>query len=149
VVGGDAVAHDRRRGRRRAVSGGRLGGGHGSTTAYPGSGEGDGVLARSDKRGRKRSDSFGHGLSGRRVRRGERPGCREWHGLSGWAGGGWNADTARPDSAFMVRRACDRGRVAATWRRHADRRARCGKRWLTGGSLMSAIFELKFTPGPK
>jgi hypothetical protein len=39
-----------------------------------------------------------------------------------------------------------RGRAAATRRERTDRRARRGKRRLTGGSLMSAIFELKFTP---
>jgi hypothetical protein len=50
------------------VSGGRLGGGHDGAAAYPGSGEGDGVVARSDKHGRKRSGGFRHGLLGRRVR---------------------------------------------------------------------------------
>jgi hypothetical protein len=54
------------------VSGGRLGGGHGGATAYPGNDEDDGGMARSDKRGRKRSGGFGHELSGRHARRGER-----------------------------------------------------------------------------
>jgi hypothetical protein len=70
------MAHDLRRGRRRAVSSGRLGGGHGGAAAYPGSGEGDGGVERSDKRGRKRSGGFEHGLSGWRMRRGEQSGCR-------------------------------------------------------------------------
>jgi hypothetical protein len=35
-----------------------------------GSGEGDGSVARSDKRGRKRSGDFEHGLSGQRYRDG-------------------------------------------------------------------------------
>jgi hypothetical protein len=35
-----------------------------------GSGEGDGNVARSDKRGRKRSGGFEHGLSGQRYRDG-------------------------------------------------------------------------------
>jgi hypothetical protein len=45
-----------------------------------------------------------------------------------------------------------RGRAARAWsmaatrRERADRRARHGKRRLTGGSLMSVISELKFTP---
>jgi hypothetical protein len=77
TVGGDAAAHDLRGGRRRAVSGGRLGGGHDGAAAYLGNGEGDGDVARSTKRGQKRSNSFGHGLSGRHVRPGERPGCRD------------------------------------------------------------------------
>jgi hypothetical protein len=54
-------------------------------------------------------------------------------------------DTRGPDSAFKARR----GRVAAMRRRRADRRAWRCKRWLTGRSLMSAIFELKFTPERK
>jgi hypothetical protein len=57
--------------------------------------------------------------------------------------GGQNADTARPDNAFMARRAREHRRMVATWRWRVDRRARHGKRRLTGGSLMSAISELK------
>jgi hypothetical protein len=84
VIGGDAAAHDLRGGQRRAVSGGRLDGGHGGAAAYLGNGEGDGSVAHSDKHGRKRSSGFGHELSGRRARRGERPavgvgsGGRKW-----------------------------------------------------------------------
>jgi hypothetical protein len=84
TVGGDAAAHDLRGGRRRAVSGSRLGGGHSGAAAYPYRGEGDGGVARSDKSGQKRSGGFGHELSGRRARRGERPavgagsGGRKW-----------------------------------------------------------------------
>jgi hypothetical protein len=91
AVGGNAVAHDLRGGWRRAVSGGRLGLGHGGAAAYPGSDEGNGGVARSDKCGRKWSFSFGHGLSGQRY--------RESHGLSGRGGGRQNADMARPDGA--------------------------------------------------
>jgi hypothetical protein len=40
-----------------------------------------------------------------------------------------------------------RRRVATTWRWCADRWARRGKWRLTGGPLMSAISDLKFTPG--
>jgi hypothetical protein len=54
-------------------------------------------------------------------------------------------DANGTDSAFKALR----GRVVATWRRRADRRARRGKRRLTGGPLMSAISELKCTPGRK
>jgi hypothetical protein len=54
-------------------------------------------------------------------------------------------------SAFMawcgrVRDAARRGRVAAMRRQGADRRARRGKRRLTGGPLMSVIFELNLLP---
>jgi hypothetical protein len=54
-------------------------------------------------------------------------------------------------SAFMarcgrVRDAARRGRVAAMRRRGTDRRAQRGKRWLTGGPLMSAISELNLLP---
>jgi hypothetical protein len=38
-------------------------------------------------------------------------------------------------------------RMAATRREHADRQAQREKRRLIGGSLMSVISELKFTPG--
>jgi hypothetical protein len=55
------------------VSGSRLDGGHGGATAYPSNDEDDDGVACSDKRGRKRSNGFGHELSGRRARRGERP----------------------------------------------------------------------------
>jgi hypothetical protein len=84
AVGGDAAAHDLRGGWRRVVSGGRLGG----AAAYPGNGKGDGGVARSDKRDRKRSGGFGHELSGWRTRRGERPAVgratvvRSGHGAS-------------------------------------------------------------------
>jgi hypothetical protein len=108
------------------VSGDRLGGGHGGAAAYPGNG--DGGVARSDERGRKRNGGFRHGLLGQH--------CREWHGLSGQGGGSRNADTTRPDSAYMVWCACEHGCVAATRRRRADRRAWRGKRRLIGGSLM-------------
>jgi hypothetical protein len=54
------------------VTGGRLGGGDGGAAAYPSNDEDDGGVARSDKHGRKRSGGFGHELSGRRPRRGER-----------------------------------------------------------------------------
>jgi hypothetical protein len=105
------------------VSGGWLGKGHGGAAAYPGSGVGDGGIAHSYKRGRQWSGGFGHGLSGQRY--------REWHGLLGRGGSGWKWTR----------------HVAATRRRCADDWARRGKRRLTGGFLMSAISELKFTPG--
>jgi hypothetical protein len=128
AVGSDAAAHDLRGGQRRAVSGDRLDGGHGG-------------VVPSDERGQKRNGGFRHGLLGQH--------CREWHGLSGQGGGSRNADTTRPDSAYMVRCACEHGCVAATRRRRADRQAWRGKRRLTGGSLMSVISELKFTPRRK
>jgi hypothetical protein len=94
----------------------------------------------------------------RRAARGERPGCRgvdTGDGAVGTAaceakrlavrsgGGGCRDGRARSRQRFKARR----GHVAATRRRHADRRARRGKRRLTSGPLMSAISELKFTPG--
>jgi hypothetical protein len=69
------------------VSGGRLSGGHGGTAAYPGNGEDDGGVARSNKRGQKQSGSFGHGRAAR---------------LSGRGGGGQNTNMARLDSAFKA-----------------------------------------------
>jgi hypothetical protein len=98
AVGGDAVAHDLRGGRRRALSGGRLDGGHGGAAAYPGNDNDDGV-ARSDKRGGKWSGGFGHELLGWRARRGERPAV----GRAAAVG----MDTTRPDNAFKARRARD------------------------------------------
>jgi hypothetical protein len=82
------------------VSGGRLDGGHGDTVAYLGSGEDDGGVARSDKCGRKRSGGFGHGLSGRRARRGERPSCRGSTVGTGWRQSecGHGALTSGPDA---------------------------------------------------
>jgi hypothetical protein len=58
------------------MSGDRLGKGHGGAAAYPGSGVGDGGIARSYKRSRQWSGGFRHGLSGWRARRGEWPGYR-------------------------------------------------------------------------
>jgi hypothetical protein len=91
------VAHDLRGGWRRALSGGRLDGGHGGAAAYPGNDNDDGGVARSDKRGGKRSGGFRHELLGWRARRGERPTI----GRAAAVG----TDTARPDSAFKARRA--------------------------------------------
>jgi hypothetical protein len=48
------------------MSGDRLGGGHGGAAAYPGNG--DGGVARSDERGRKRNGGFRHGLLGQHCR---------------------------------------------------------------------------------
>jgi hypothetical protein len=62
------VAHNLHGGRRRAVSGGQLGAGHGGVAAYPRNDEDDGSVARSDKRGRKRSGGFRHELSVWRAR---------------------------------------------------------------------------------
>jgi hypothetical protein len=79
-------------------------------------------------------------------------------------GGSWTATVARsdsglavgrvvgtpahgPDSALKVRER--RGRVAATRRRHADRWARCGKRWLIGGPHSLAFSILKLPPDEK
>jgi hypothetical protein len=115
AVGGDAVAHDLRGGRRRAVSGGQLGGGHGGVAAYPDNGEGD--VARSDKSGQKRSGG------------GERPAVR--------------ADNGGRKRTWRVRTTPLRHGVRAgvgTWQPRGDG-------GLTGGPLISAISELKFTPG--
>jgi hypothetical protein len=79
AVGGDAATHVLCGGWRRAVSGGRLGGGHGGAAAYPSNGDGDDSVARSDMRGRKRSGGFVHELSGWRMRRGERPAIGSWN----------------------------------------------------------------------
>jgi hypothetical protein len=49
-----------------------------------------------------------------------------------------------PNSALKVNER--RGRMAATWRWRADRRARCRKWRLTGGPLMLAISELNLLP---
>jgi hypothetical protein len=89
AVGGDAAAHNLRGGWRRAVSGGWLGGGYSDAVAYPSNDEDDGGVAHSDKRGQKQSGGFGHELSGRRPRRGERPAVgraaavRTGHSVSG------------------------------------------------------------------
>jgi hypothetical protein len=62
----------------------------------------------------------------------------------------------RSDSSTVGRRIYGvgaRGHAAQAWhvadtrREHVDRQARRGKRRLAGGSLMSAISELKCTPG--
>jgi hypothetical protein len=132
TVGGDAEAHDLRGGRRRAVSGSRLDGGHGGTAAYPGNGEGDGGVAHSDKRGQKQSGSFGHGLSGWHVRPSERPGCRD--GVAAVRTRTWHVRTA-PLRHGM------RGGTRA-WQPRGDGA-------LTGGSHASAISKIKFTPGCK
>jgi hypothetical protein len=87
AVGGDAVTHDLCGGRRRAVSGGRLSGGHGGAATYLSNGDGDDGVARSDKRGRKRSGGFGHELSWWRMRRGERPAVGAGSRGRAWARG--------------------------------------------------------------
>jgi hypothetical protein len=89
---------------------------------------------RSDTHGRERT--MGRGFEQRRsvareVRR--RSGCR-----------GVDAVTTRGRPAPLWRGGC--GRMAATWKRHADRRAWRGKQLLTDGSLVSAIFRNKNYP---
>jgi hypothetical protein len=91
----------------------------------------DGGMARSDTRSQERTMAVG-GARGEAV-----------------DGGAVETPARGPDITFKARHATRRGRVAAMRRRRADRQARRGKRRLTGGPLMLAISELKFTPGQK
>jgi hypothetical protein len=88
----------------------------------------DGGMARSDTRSQERTMAVG-GARGEAV-----------------DGGAVGTPARGPGSAFKARHAARRGCVAAMRRRRADRRARRGKRRLTGGPLMLAISEINLLP---